>query len=147
MKRPAAPLTPCFKGVPLVVNFAQRLSQATFDRWVNLTFKEPYSFRLWGDPIRLGPTKVHVYGVDRDQWQPIHLEMTAERLVAILPKGACGKTFEHLVANVQRYVCPRVEVWLGDKPFAQVVSEQAQEAVRGDPPIVRPGNGDSPHSG
>jgi hypothetical protein len=109
------------KGVPLVVHFKEPLSAATFDRWISLAFRKRNVFRLWGTPIRLGPTKVHVYGADRHLWQPINLEMTKSRLVAILPKGTCGNTFHRLVANVQRYVCPKVEVWLGATPFQEVM--------------------------
>jgi hypothetical protein len=51
--------------VPLIINFAERLSEATFNRWVILAFQKRNQFRLWGDPVQLGPTKVHVYGADR----------------------------------------------------------------------------------
>lgn len=112
-----------FKGVPLIINFTERLSEPTFNRWVSLAFQKRNQFRLWGDPIRLGPAKIHVYGADRHLWQPINLEMTDSRIVAILPKRTCGNTFHRLVTNVQRYVCPKVEVWLGAKPFHQLVSE------------------------
>jgi hypothetical protein len=112
-----------FKGVPLIINFSEELSQATFDRWLALAFQKRNRFRLWGDPIRLGPKKVHVYGADRHLWQPINLEMSTKRVVAILPKGTCGNTFHRLVTNVQQYVCPKIEVWLGAKPFGQLVSE------------------------
>ena len=111
------------KGVPLIINFTEELSEATFNRWTTLAFQKRNQFRLWGDPIRLGPKKVHVYGADRHLWQPINLEMTSNRIVAILPKGTCGNTFHRLVTNVQRYVCPKVDVWLGAKPFYQMISE------------------------
>jgi hypothetical protein len=117
-----------FRGVPLIINFAEELPETTFNRWVELAFKKRNLFRLWGDPVRLGPRKVHVYGADRHLWQPIHLEMTAKRVVAILPKGTCGNTFHRLVTNVQRYVCPKIDVWLGAKPFQQVIDEVPAES-------------------
>jgi len=117
-----------FEGVPLIINFAEQLSEATFNRWVSLAFQKRNQFRLWGEPIRLGPTKVHVYGADRHLWQPINLDMSATRVVAILPKGTCGNTFHRLVTNVQRYVCPKIDVWLGAKPFQQLVSEARASA-------------------
>jgi hypothetical protein len=46
-------------------------------------------------------------------WQPISLELSATRVVALLPKGTCGNTFHRLVTNVQRHVCPKIDVWLG----------------------------------
>ncbi|MGD0090005.1 MAG: hypothetical protein ABSE73_08800 [Planctomycetota bacterium] len=110
------------KGVPLIVKFGEPLSPSTFDRWVSMAFRKGNRFKLWGDPIRLGPTKVHVYGADRHLWQPINLELTEKGVVAILPQGTCGNTFHRLVTNVQQYVCPKIDAWLGDKPFQSVVS-------------------------
>lgn len=120
---PVRTLRVSFKGVPLIVNFEEELSEATFKRWVTLAFQKRNQFRLWGDPIWLGPTKVHVYGADRHLWQPINIEMTSTRLVAILPKGTCGNTFHRLVTNIQRYVCPKIEVWLGTQRFQELMGE------------------------
>jgi hypothetical protein len=120
------------KGVPLIINFTEQLSEATFNRWVSLAFQKRNQFRLWGDPVRLGPTKVHVYGADRHLWQPINLEMTASRVVAILPKGTCGNTFHRLVTSVQRYVCPKIEVWLGAQPFHKLVGNVQASLEEGD---------------
>jgi hypothetical protein len=110
-------------GAPLVVRFAQPLGKETFERWINLAFQKRNRFKLWGQPIPMGPTKVHVYGADRHLWQPINLELTADGLTALLPRGTCGNTFHRLVANIQHYVSPKIEAWLGDKPFAEVVAK------------------------
>lgn len=109
-----------FKGVPLIVRFKEDLNESTFNRWMELAFKKRGVFRLWGDPVRLGPTKVHVYGADRHLWQPINLELTNHGIVAILPTGTCGNTFHRLVTNIQRFVCPKIDVWLGSKPFSSL---------------------------
>jgi len=119
-----------FKGVPLIIRFSESLSKRTFDRWISLAFRKRNAFRLWGDPIRLGPTKVHVYGADRHLWQPINVEIAADRLVAILPKGTCGNTFHRLVTNVQRYVCPKIDVWLGGTPFQELMHQSQDQAAR-----------------
>jgi hypothetical protein len=116
------------QGVPLIVRFREELSAATFQRWVTSAFRKRNRFRLWGEPIWMGPTKVHVYGADRHLWQPISLEMTATGLVAILPQGTCGNTFHRLVTNVQAYVCPKVEAWLGDEKFQAVVDQSIQHS-------------------
>jgi hypothetical protein len=118
-----------FKGVPLIIHFSETLSESTFNRWISLAFRKRNAFRLWGDPIRLGPTKVHVYGADRHLWQPVNLEMSADRLVAILPRGTCGNTFHRLVTNVQRYVCPKIDVWLGAKPFDELMAQSRAQAT------------------
>jgi hypothetical protein len=109
------------KGVPLVVKFAEPISGKTFNRWIQMAFQKRNRFKLWGDPIKLGPTKVHVYGADRHLWQPINLELTASGMVAILPQGTCGNTFHRLVTNIQHYVCPRIQAWVGSVPFEEVV--------------------------
>jgi hypothetical protein len=105
------------KGVPLIVRFEEPLAEQTFKRWISLAFQKKNRFRLWGNPIWLGPTKVHVYGADRHLWQPINLELTAGGMTAILPQGTCGNTFHRLVTNIQRYVSPKVDVWLGAQRF------------------------------
>jgi hypothetical protein len=109
------------KGVPLHVKFNVPLSGRTFDRWIQKAFQKKNQFKLWGDPIRLGPTKVHVYGADRHLWQPINLELTEKGVVAILPQGTCGNTFHRLVTNIQQYVCPKIEAWVGAETFEDVV--------------------------
>ena len=111
------------KGVPLVIKFAEPLSPETFNHWVQRAFQKRNRFKLWGDPIRLGPTKVHVYGADRHLWQPINLELTENGVVAILPQGTCGNTFHRLVTNIQHYVSPKIQAWLGSESFDNVVSQ------------------------
>jgi hypothetical protein len=115
------------KGVPLIIRFKEELSEATFRRWMALAFQKKNIFRLWGEPIELGPTKVHVYGADRHLWQPINLEFTSKGLVAILPQGTCGNTFHRLVTNIQRYVSPEIEAWLGSKPFQSLADGMPSE--------------------
>jgi hypothetical protein len=116
------------KGVPLVVKFSDPLSEATFNRWVQKAFQKRNRFKLWGDPIRLGPTKVHVYGADRHLWQPINLELTAEGVVAILPQGTCGNTFHRLLTNIQHYICPKISAWVGAEPFEEIVRKWPDNA-------------------
>jgi hypothetical protein len=111
------------KGVPLIIEFPEEIPEATFNTWVRRAFQKKNQFKLWGEPIRLGPKKVHVYGADRHLWQPINLELTSRGVVAILPQGTCGNTFHRLVTNIQHYVSPKIKAWLGDEPFAQLVSK------------------------
>lgn len=66
-------------GAPVFFRFSEPLGQATFDSFITHVFKRRANkFRLWGNPISLGPRKVHVYGLDRHLWQPIHLDITHE---------------------------------------------------------------------
>jgi len=113
-----------WNGVPLIVRFDEPLTQTTFDNWVKRAFQKRNVFKLWGETLRLGPTKVHVYGADRHLWQPINLEMTEKHLVAILPRGTCGNTFHRLVANIQRYVSPKIEAWIGSRSFESFLADR-----------------------
>jgi len=113
------------QGVPLIVKFQERLSRETFDQWVSKAFQKRSPFKLWGRPIRLGPTKVHVYGADRHLWQPITMELTDRGVVALLPQGTCGNTFHRLVTNIQHYLSPQIEAWLGSRKFGDLLRPDA----------------------
>jgi hypothetical protein len=114
-------------GSPVVVRFQEPLDPQVFDQWITATFERKRNrFRLWGHPIRLGPTKVHVYGVDRHLWQPIFLELTVNGCTTIIPNGTCGNTVHRLVTNIQRYLDPGAEAFIGEKPYKQLVEESAQ---------------------
>ncbi|MEW6667905.1 MAG: hypothetical protein AB1512_22065 [Thermodesulfobacteriota bacterium] len=113
-------------GAPVVVRFLETLSTAVFNQWITATFERKRNrFRLWGHPIRLGPTKVHVYGVDRHLWQPIFLELTSRGCTAIVPNGTCGNTVHRLVTNIQKYLDPGAIAYVGDRPFGEMVRESA----------------------
>jgi len=120
-------------GAPVVVRFREPLSPEVFDHWVKLTFERKRNkFRLWGQPLRLGPTKVHVYGVDRHLWQPLFLELTAKGCTAIIPNGTCGNTVHRLVTNIQRYLDPGAKAFIGNRTFEAVVEDSAS-GVQYDP--------------
>jgi len=111
-------------GAPLSIKFSEPLSNETFNYWIKSTFcRLRNKFRLWGNPIRLGPQKVHVYGVDKHLWQPIFMEITSKHLIAIIPKGTCGNTVHRLVTNIQRYIDPAAGVFIGDISYQDMVKE------------------------
>jgi hypothetical protein len=114
-------------GAPVTVKFNDPLSPEVFNYWIDATFKRKRNkFRLWGHPIRLGPTKVHVYGVDRHLWQPIILELTEKGCTTVIPNGTCGNTVHRLITNIQRYLVPGIEAFFGDKPYKRMVEESAE---------------------
>ena len=114
-------------GAPVSIKFSEPLSSATFEHWINSTFGRLRNrFRLWGNPIRLGPQKVHVYGIDRHLWQPIFIEITANHLIAIIPKGTCGNTVHRLVTNIQRYIDPAADVFVGDTKYEEMVAQSSK---------------------
>ncbi|GER94829.1 hypothetical protein A45J_2716 [hot springs metagenome] len=94
-------------GAPLIIEFKDPLNEETFNHFIDSTFgRVKNRFGLWGNPIRLGPKKIHVYGVDKHLWQPIFLEITDKHLIAIIPKGTYGNTVHRLVSNIQTYLDP-----------------------------------------
>ena len=115
-------------GAPLIVKFREPLNEETFNHFIISTFERVKNrFRLWGNPIRLGPKKVHVYGVDKHLWQPIFMEITDKHIIAIIPKGTCGNTVHRLVSNIQIYLDPAAEVTLGNKSYREIAQDSSRE--------------------
>jgi len=109
-------------GAPVLLKFSTPLSQETFDRFIKMTFRRSDNrFRLWGNPISLGRRKIHVYGMDCHLWQPIFLEITDLHIVAIVPEGTCGNSIHRLVTNVQQYLDPAIDAWVGDRPYQELI--------------------------
>jgi hypothetical protein len=112
------------RGTPVYLRFSQPLDIETFDHWIDATFRRKTNrFRLWGNPLSMGKGKVHVYGIDRHLWQPIYLELTTRHVLAFLPRGTCGNTIHRLVTNIQRFLDPAVQAWVGDTPFDEIIRE------------------------
>jgi hypothetical protein len=105
------------------VKFSEQLELATFERWMASLRRKNNRFRLWGIPIELGPGKVHMYAVDNHLWQPIDLEITRDHLYALLPSGTCGNTIHRLVANIQRFVAPKLETYIGDQRYEDFIAQ------------------------
>lgn len=114
-------------GAPVFIRFAEPLNKETFEHWIKSTFERANNrFRLWGNPIILGPRKVHVYGVDKHLWKPIFLELTDKHLIAIIPKGTCGNTIHRLICNIQRYIDPAAKAFIGDTEYKEIIQESSQ---------------------
>ena len=111
-------------GAPLTIIFRRPLSQATFNRFVELGIQRINSrFRIGGYVTSRGPTKIHLAGIDHHLWQPFLLEATSKHLIGVLPRGTCGNTIHRLVTNVQRFLDPKVDVWLGDEKYEDAITE------------------------
>jgi hypothetical protein len=55
--------------------------------------------------------------------------------MAIIPNGTCGNTAHRLVTNVQRYLDPGANAYIGEKPYKTLVEEAAQ-GVRYEPQVA-----------
>lgn len=118
-------------GAPVFIEFVAPLSPTTFENFVAVTFERGRGpFRLWGNPIRVGQEKVHVYGIDQHLWKRIFLEITPRYLLFVLPRGTCGNTVHRLVTNVQRFLAPLVRVHVGDVLYSDLVKDVFMGQVR-----------------
>lgn len=110
------------QGSPLILKFNPELLESTFLKLVETTFvKGQGPLRLWGNPIWMGGSKVHVYGIDLHLWQKIYVEVTRTHMTVVLPKGTCGNTVHRLVTNIQRFVSPGVEAFLGNVSYQELI--------------------------
>lgn len=102
--------------------FQQPLSEATFKRWImNLFNNRRNRFRISGFHTWLSDKKVHANAIDQHLWQPIILELTPTRIIAVLPKGTCGNSINRLITNVQRFVDPNVRAFIGEKEYSKLI--------------------------
>lgn len=124
--------TPALSGRPVLMQFPERLDLSTLHTWANRTFgNRRNSFRLGGHPMWSGPdrTRLHVYGIDRHLWQPMSLEATRDHILVVLPVGTCGNTINRLVTNVQQFLSPSVQTWIGEFPYDEMLEPEQPVAV------------------
>lgn len=111
-----------FDGAPVIILFDEPLSKETFDRFVKYGLQYKNSkLRIGGYLRHRGPNKVHLTAIDYHLWQPVLLEATVHHIMVLLPRGTCGNTVHRLVTYVQRSVSPKVQVWLGNHPYENIV--------------------------
>jgi len=122
---------PISLGKPILIKFSEELEIATFERWMAALRRKNNRFRLWGNPIKLGPGKVHIYAVDNHLWQPIDLEITQDHLYALLPYGTCGNTIHRLVTNIQQFIAPKLEIYIGDQKYEDFIARAPTDRVDG----------------
>ena len=127
----ASSTSPISLGMPILIKFSQELDLDTFERWIASLRRKNNRFRLWGNPIRRGPGKVHIYAVDNHLWQPVDLEIARDHLYALLPSGTCGNTIHRLIANTQRFIDPKLETYIGDKKYEDFIDKAPVDATSG----------------
>ncbi|WP_405710913.1 hypothetical protein OG264_19035 [Streptomyces xanthophaeus] len=106
--------------------FSKRLPEDLFRRWImNMFNNRRNRFRLTGYATWLSDVKVHANAIDQHLWQPLTLELTPERVVAVLPFGTCGNSVNRLVSNIQRFIDPRVTAYIGDREYGSLIPAAA----------------------
>ncbi|MFF5536972.1 hypothetical protein ACFY71_31680 [Streptomyces cinerochromogenes] len=102
--------------------FSKPLADDLFRRWVMSMFNNRRNrFRLTGYANWLSETKVHANAIDQHLWQPLVMEFTPARVVAVLPRGTCGNSVNRLVSNIQRFIDPKVTAYIGDKEYGTLI--------------------------
>jgi hypothetical protein len=118
-------------GMPLLIKFSQELDMDTFERWIASLRRKNNRFRLWGNPINRGLGKVHIYAIDNHLWQPVDLEIARDHLYALLPSGTCGNTIHRLIANIQRFIDPKLETYIGNKKYEDFIDKAPVDVASG----------------
>jgi hypothetical protein len=113
-------------GAPVTIRFREPLSQQVFESWIRELSNRTNRFGLCVNPIRLGPTKAHIYGVDCRLWKPLFLEITKNGCVAIVPNDT-GDVVRRLIMNIQQYIDPEAEAFIGDKPYETRMCSDSQK--------------------
>jgi len=95
--------------------FERELSQKAFDDLVEaMVSQNDARFHLWGNPIRLGPRKVHIYGADTAAWTPVSIEMRADRAVLLVDGKNRPETEQEIIdrfaSDLRRYLRQEISV-------------------------------------
>lgn len=117
-----------FQGSALTIRFSERLSDSTFNRWLDSTFTRRGRFRLSGKVFKTGPARAQIAAIDRHLWQTIHMEASASGIVVLLPDGTCGNTVHRLITNIQRFLDPGMQAWVGEISYDDLVDAAFQDA-------------------
>lgn len=111
-------------GSPITIFFNKPLPSDIFNKFIRTVFHNKQGpFRLWGNPIQSGPSLYHIYGIDMHLWQEIYLELSPTQFTIILPKGTCGNTIHRLISNIQRYLHPSIDIYIGNLCFTTICKE------------------------
>ncbi len=115
---------------PVTIKFSKPLTSEVLENCVLKVFERgSRRFRVWGHPIRVGPSHIHFYGLDEHLWQEVFLEMTPEGITLVVPHGTCGNTVHRFVTNVQRFVDPRVGVWIGAVAYEDLLLRHLSQVM------------------
>ncbi|PGT84626.1 hypothetical protein COD11_10405 [Bacillus sp. AFS040349] len=113
-----------FKASPVTIRFSKPLNNYVFNNFVEYTFpkgREP--FKIYGEIKRVSEERVHIYGVDLHLWQNVVLDLSKEEFILFLPKGTCGNTIHRLVTNIQKFLDPQIDVYIGNSPYEGILNQ------------------------
>jgi len=112
------------KGSPVIIEFEEDLKLTVFKNFIYKIFQQRNkNFRLWGEPLQLSEQKYHIYGLDLHLWKEVFLELTPKQFVLILPEGVCGNTINRFITNVQTFLDPNFNVYIGDESYEKFLEK------------------------
>jgi hypothetical protein len=99
----------------VTILFSEELDRDAFWEWVEEIWQDDErQFHLWGHPITLGPTKVHVYGLETLSWTTAYAAFTSRSLVLCF-LGTRMEVAKQLITKLVENIDPQARVWIGDK--------------------------------
>ena len=117
-------------GEPIFIKFDPELTEETFKKFITYGFERRNSIlRVGGYIHRRGNKKIHMSAIDKHLWQPFILEATTKHILMFLPRGTCGNTIHRMVTYVQRFISPKVKVWLGEEPYEDAVITASRKGI------------------
>ncbi len=116
------------KGSPVIIEFEKSLELTVFKNFIYKIFQQRNkNFRLWGEPLKISEKKYHVYGLDLHLWKEVFLELTPDLFVLILPEGVCGNTINRFITNIQTFLEPNFDVYIGDESYEEFLEKSFLE--------------------
>jgi hypothetical protein len=95
----------------MIINFKIPLTEEQFNSFVEKAFEPNNPFMLLGNPIKLGKTKVHIYGMTKLVSLPINIEITEKQVVVIMTKED-ERVFDKFILDVKKYVSKDIEIFI-----------------------------------
>lgn len=120
------------KPVPLVYRFPRPLPIEFVDRLVQAMFSKngevKQYFQIRGKPMQLTRGRYQVYGVDGREFAPLNLEITRDHILALVERTVAGSVIQRLIINLQLYVMPASEIWMGSVNLLKLAEDSARKA-------------------
>lgn len=103
-----------------VIKLGAPLAQEEFDKAVSLMLDNKNSpFKLWGHPIKRGPTKIHVYGAFTETYTPVDFEFNERAFIAHFDYRANDEKRNQfnqcMITAFRKHVTPNFEAFEGSR--------------------------------
>lgn len=120
------------KVTPLLYKFSRPLNTKFLARLIKSMFTKKgevrQHFQLRGRPMKLKSGHFQIYGVDGREHVPINLEITKNHLLALVESSVYPSVIQRLIINLQLYVTPPSEIWLGNCNLLKIAEAAAARA-------------------